>query len=79
MLSAFESVDFVTVFHEPTPHELLQRIKPDLLVKGGDYAPEAVVGREIVEAYGGQVRVVGAYPGLSTSKIVARLAEPAAP
>ncbi len=79
VLSALECVDLVTVFHEPTPHDLLERIKPDVLVKGGDYAPEEVEGREIVEAYGGQVRVVAAYPGLSTSKIVGQLAESAAP
>jgi D-beta-D-heptose 7-phosphate kinase/D-beta-D-heptose 1-phosphate adenosyltransferase len=75
VLSALECVDYVTVFGEPTPHEILDRVKPDVLVKGGDYAPSEVVGREIVEAYGGDVRVLAHRPGLSSSQIVQKLAE----
>ena len=75
VLSALECVDYVTVFAEPTPHEILGRVKPDVLVKGGDYAPSEVLGREIVEAYGGDVRVLAHRPGLSSSQIVQKLAE----
>ena len=75
VLSALECVDYVTVFAEPTPHEILGCVKPDVLVKGGDYAPSEVVGREVVEAYGGDVRVLAHRPGLSSSQIVQKLAE----
>jgi D-beta-D-heptose 7-phosphate kinase/D-beta-D-heptose 1-phosphate adenosyltransferase len=75
VLAALECVDYVTVFAEPTPHEILGRIKPDVLVKGGDYAPSEVVGREVVEAYGGLVRVLAHRRGLSSSEVVRKLAE----
>jgi D-beta-D-heptose 7-phosphate kinase/D-beta-D-heptose 1-phosphate adenosyltransferase len=75
VLSALECVDYVTVFAEPTPHEILERVRPDLLVKGGDYAPSEVVGREIVESYGGEVRVLAHRPGLGSTEIVRKLAE----
>ena len=75
VLAALEAVDYVTVFAEPTPQEILRVVKPDVLVKGGDYAPQDVVGREIVEGYGGQVRVLTYRPGLSSTEIVRKLAE----
>jgi D-beta-D-heptose 7-phosphate kinase/D-beta-D-heptose 1-phosphate adenosyltransferase len=75
VLSALECVDYVTVFTEPTPHRILERVRPDILVKGGDYAPSEVLGREIVEAYGGDVRVLAYRPGLSSSDVIRRLAE----
>lgn len=73
MLAALECVDFVVVFDEATPHEVIRQIRPDVLVKGGDYAVEDVVGRELVQAYGGKVKVLGLTPGLSTSNILERL------
>ncbi len=73
MLSALSCVDHVVVFNEDTPHHLLETIRPDLLVKGGNYRVDQVVGREIVEAYGGQVCVVGHVPGTSTSELVTRI------
>lgn len=75
MLAALECVDHVVVFDEDTPHELLRRLRPDVLVKGGTYTLEQVVGREIVEAYGGIVRVVGAVPGVSTTELIRHAAE----
>ena len=75
VLSALECVDYVTVFPEPTPHDILGRVKPDVLVKGGDYAPSEVVGREIVEAYGGDVQVLAFRRGLSSTDVVRKLAE----
>ena len=63
----------MTLFAEPTPHEILGRLKPDLLVKGGDYAPDEVLGREVVESYGGEVRVLAHRPGLGSSEIIRKL------
>jgi len=71
MLAALACVDHVLLFDEDTPHQLLRSIRPDVLVKGGTTAE--VVGREVVEAYGGLVRVTPTVPGLSTSGIVARI------
>lgn len=73
MLAAMEAVDYVVVFNEPTPHTLLSRLRPDLLVKGGTYLPEQIVGRELVESYGGNVKALGEVPGVSTTRIVAAL------
>ncbi len=72
VLAALEAVDLVVVFEQDTPIELITRIKPKVLVKGGDYRPEDVVGREIVEAEGGEVLLVDILPGHSTSAIVRR-------
>lgn len=73
MLAALGCVDHVLIFDDPTPHQLLAAIRPDVLVKGGDYALNQVVGREIVEAYGGQVHVTEHVPGISTSKVLERV------
>jgi len=79
MLAALEAVDCVIVFDEPTPCQLLQRIKPDVLVKGGTYSHDDIVGWEIVEQYGGQVRALGEFPGISTTEILERLRSGAGP
>jgi D-beta-D-heptose 7-phosphate kinase/D-beta-D-heptose 1-phosphate adenosyltransferase len=73
MLAALEAVDYVIVFDEPTPHALLERLKPDLLVKGGTYRHDEIVGWELVEAQGGRVKALNLVPGLSTTKIIERL------
>jgi D-beta-D-heptose 7-phosphate kinase/D-beta-D-heptose 1-phosphate adenosyltransferase len=70
VLAGLEAVDWVVCFEEDTPRPLLQALRPDVLVKGGDYALEGVVGREVVESYGGEVRVLGVVGDLSTSAIV---------
>jgi D-beta-D-heptose 7-phosphate kinase/D-beta-D-heptose 1-phosphate adenosyltransferase len=75
VLAALESVDWVLSFDEDTPETLLRSLRPDILVKGGDYARDEVVGREIVEAYGGEVRVLDLIQDCSTSAIVARIRE----
>jgi len=75
MLAALESVDYVVVFDEATPHALLERLKPDLLVKGGTYRHDEIVGWELVEKYGGKVKALSEVPGLSTTRIVERLRE----
>lgn len=70
LLAALACVDAVIVFEESTPHRLLELLRPDVLVKGGTYAPHEVVGREVVEAYGGEIRVTGVVDGISTTRIV---------
>jgi D-beta-D-heptose 7-phosphate kinase/D-beta-D-heptose 1-phosphate adenosyltransferase len=73
MLAALSCVDHVLIFEEDTPHRLLEAIRPDVLVKGGTYTVEQVVGREIVERYGGRVCVTGVQPGVSTTRLVAEI------
>lgn len=73
MLAALEAVDYVVIFDESTPHAVLERLKPDLLVKGGTYSYQEIVGREIVEAYGGQVMPLEKVPDVSTTLILERL------
>ena len=75
VLAGLGCVDAVTLFDEDTPRELVAALLPDVLVKGGDYAPEAVVGREEVEAAGGEVRILPFVAGHSTTEIVRRIRE----
>jgi len=63
-------VDAVTLFDEDTPLELIKAIRPDVIVKGGDYTPDQVVGRDIVESYGGKVIIVPLEEGRSTTGII---------
>jgi D-beta-D-heptose 7-phosphate kinase/D-beta-D-heptose 1-phosphate adenosyltransferase len=79
VLLGLRSVSLVSVFDEPTPLELIRVVLPDILVKGGDYRPEEVVGREVVEAHGGSVRIVPFHPGYSSSSLVRRIREGLAP
>lgn len=73
MLSALGFVDYVVVFDEDTPYELIKKIQPDVLVKGGDYKPEEVVGRDIVEARGGQLELISFVEGKSTTNIINKM------
>ncbi len=75
VLAALASVDRVVLFPEDTPQEIIAELQPDVLVKGGDYAPEEIVGREVVLARGGQIRVIPFVPGYSTSALLARVRE----
>ena len=72
VLAALEAVDLVAIFEEDTPLRLITQIRPSLLVKGGDYTREQVVGHEIVEAGGGEVLLVDVLPGFSTTSLVKR-------
>jgi D-beta-D-heptose 7-phosphate kinase/D-beta-D-heptose 1-phosphate adenosyltransferase len=72
VLAALEAVDLVVVFEEDTPLELIREVQPAVLVKGSDYTRDKVVGREIVEANGGEVVLVDLVPGQSTTSMVAR-------
>lgn len=73
VLAGLSSVDWVTFFEGDTPEALLEYIQPDVLVKGGDYDKQGVVGWEIVEAYGGEVKVMGLTPNCSTTAIVEKI------
>jgi rfaE bifunctional protein nucleotidyltransferase chain/domain len=73
VLAALRAVDLVAAFDEDTPLELIRRARPDILVKGGDWRPETVVGREDVEAGGGRVVIVPLVGGLSTSELLERI------
>jgi D-beta-D-heptose 7-phosphate kinase/D-beta-D-heptose 1-phosphate adenosyltransferase len=72
VLAALEAVDLVAIFEEDTPIKLITQIRPNVLVKGGDYSRDQVVGHEIVEANGGQVLLVDVLPGFSTTRLVDR-------
>lgn len=72
VLAALEAVDLVAIFEEDTPLDLITQIKPTVLIKGGDYTREQVVGHEVVEANGGEVVLVNILPGFSTTSLVAR-------
>ena len=73
LLAALDVVDYVCCFDASTPIELIEAIRPDVLVKGGDYAPEDVVGRDLVEGAGGEVVLIPLRAGWSTSSLIARL------
>ena len=70
VLAGLEAVDLVVLFEQDTPLELIQQVRPTMLVKGGDYRPDQVVGRDVVKAQGGEVIVVDLVPGFSTTRIV---------
>jgi D-beta-D-heptose 7-phosphate kinase/D-beta-D-heptose 1-phosphate adenosyltransferase len=72
VLAALEAVDLVVIFEEDTPIKLISKIKPSVLVKGGDYTRGQVVGHEVVEAGGGEVLLVDVLPGFSTTSLVNR-------
>ena len=73
VLAALSNVDYVVLFDEETPLRLIEDLAPDVLVKGGDYGPGAVVGREAVERAGGEVHIVPLIPGFSSSQIADRI------
>jgi rfaE bifunctional protein nucleotidyltransferase chain/domain len=73
ILEALECVDAVTVFDEETPAEIIRAIQPDILVKGADWAEDAIVGRDTVEALGGRVVRVPIERGYSTTEIIRKI------
>ncbi|MDC9725403.1 MAG: bifunctional D-glycero-beta-D-manno-heptose-7-phosphate kinase/D-glycero-beta-D-manno-heptose 1-phosphate adenylyltransferase HldE [Gammaproteobacteria bacterium] len=75
VLAGLASVDWVTCFEGDTPEALLREVQPDILVKGGDYDKKGVVGWEIVEGYGGEVRVMGMTANCSTTAIVEKISK----
>jgi D-beta-D-heptose 7-phosphate kinase/D-beta-D-heptose 1-phosphate adenosyltransferase len=75
VMAALASVDYVTVFDEATPREIIAALLPDVLVKGGDWGVDKIVGREEVEAAGGQVMSLPFVDGCSTTDVIERIAE----
>jgi hypothetical protein len=73
VLAALESVDWVVPFSEDTPERIICAVKPNTLVKGGDYRPEQIAGHHCVTAAGGEVKVLGFEDGVSTSRIIAAI------
>jgi len=72
LVAALEAVDHVVVFDEDTPHEVISAVQPDVLVKGADWAEDAIVGRDVVEARGGRVVRVPVEQGYSTTNLIER-------
>jgi rfaE bifunctional protein nucleotidyltransferase chain/domain len=72
-LASLLCVDAVTFFNEDTPAELIELLKPDILVKGGDYSMEGIVGAEFVTGYGGRVEIIPFVQGYSTSSLIDRI------
>jgi D-glycero-beta-D-manno-heptose 1-phosphate adenylyltransferase len=70
ILAALTAVDYVTVFDDLTPRELISRIEPQILAKGADWAADQIVGKEEVESAGGQVTSIPVVPGFSTSSLI---------
>ena len=73
VLAALACVDYVTIFDEPDPLALIQALRPAILVKGGDWPAERIVGKDCVESYGGSVRSIPLVPNISTTTIVERI------
>ena len=73
ILAALEMVDYITIFDEPDPLNLIKKIKPDVLIKGEDWAKKGVIGREFVESYGGKVILAPTVEGKSSSAIIGKM------
>ena len=76
ILAALACVDGVVIFDEETPHDVIAALKPDVLVKGADWAEHAIVGRDTVEARGGRVVRIAIEPGHSTTAIIEKIRTP---
>lgn len=76
VLEAVEVIDYLISFSQPTPRELIQALLPDVLVKGGDWKPDEVVGKEEVEGAGGRVIIIPYLPGRSSSEILKKVKDP---
>ena len=79
VLAALECVDAVVIFAEPTPREIISKLLPDVLVKGGDWRPDQIIGREEVEGAGGRVVSIPVVPGHSTTAILDKIRQGSGP
>ena len=77
IVAALASVDYVCLFDEDTPYEIIQTLIPDILVKGADWPLEKVVGKDVVEAAGGSVKTIEFFPNRSTSRIIQKISRTA--
>jgi D-beta-D-heptose 7-phosphate kinase/D-beta-D-heptose 1-phosphate adenosyltransferase len=75
IIAGLEAVDYVISFSETTPYNLIKIIKPDILIKGGDWKRKDIVGKDIVEAYGGKVITIPYIKGISTTNIIKRVVQ----
>ena len=73
LIAALEMVDYVVVYSEPDPYRVIAAIQPNVLVKGGDWSADKIVGADVVEQNGGRVAVIPYLPGLSTTQIIERI------
>ncbi|MEW6171226.1 MAG: D-glycero-beta-D-manno-heptose 1-phosphate adenylyltransferase [Candidatus Omnitrophota bacterium] len=73
VLASLSSVDYVVLFNQETPLNLIKAIKPDILIKGGDWKPDKVVGKNIVECYGGKVKIINYLKGYSTTNLLKKI------
>ncbi len=73
VLEGLKAVDLVVIFNEDTPERLIKKIKPDVLVKGGDWDIESIVGADFVKSYGGEVKTIDFTYDISTTKIIKRI------
>ena len=73
VLAGLESIDFVVEFDQDTPYELIKLVQPDVLIKGGDWPVDKIVGRDIVEARGGTVLSLPLLPGFSTTSLIEKI------
>ena len=73
VIAAMDCVDAAVIFDEDTPHEIISRLQPDVLVKGADWAKDAIVGRDVVEARGGRVVRMPIEQGFSTTDLIAKI------
>ena len=75
LLAALECTDLIVLFEEETPYELIKALVPDILIKGGDYEPDTIVGADVVRENGGEVRVLPFVSGYSTTSLIKRIQE----
>jgi len=73
VLASLGCVDYVVMFNEPDPLRLIATLQPDVLVKGGDWTPDRIIGRDVVERRGGIVRTIPLVPGISTTALIQRI------
>ncbi len=73
LLAAFSFVDYVTIFDEPDPLRTIEILRPDVLIKGSDWAKNRIIGREVVERQGGRVRRIGLVKGTSTTRLIGKI------
>ena len=73
IMAALESIDYVTIFDDPTPQQLIEYLQPDILVKGGDWTEAAIAGADFVKASGGRVITIPLTEGRSTTNIVEKI------
>ena len=76
VLAGLEAVDAVVIFDEPTPLELMIALRPDVIVKGGDYVADDIIGAREIRSWGGRVKIVRFVEGFSTTQLIARAAVP---